>query len=194
MNKETKELFMEMIGTVSLYDTEKAQRLADKFNNLDKPEGEAPQAVPLIWYDAKSVIDTGLLYGTTRALTIMGSSEKFGDYTTQLFPAVQHADSGAQAALREIETALLHARNPMGDRLTHINAALNATQAALAAQSQGAQGSTSTEVAQQWKPLTDVQWMNIVNHDRAYESYSKDDAVHEAVKRTEAKLKEINSK
>jgi hypothetical protein len=44
-----------------------------------------------------------------------------------------------------------------------------------------------------WKPLTDVQWMNIVNHDRAWESYSKDEAVHEAVKMTEAKLKEINT-
>lgn len=41
---------------------------------------------------------------------------------------------GAQAVLKEIEAALLRARNPMGDRLTHIDAALNATYAALAAQ------------------------------------------------------------
>jgi hypothetical protein len=44
-----------------------------------------------------------------------------------------------------------------------------------------------------WKSLNDVQWMNIVNHDRAYENYSKEDAVHEAVKRTEAKLRELNA-
>ena len=43
-----------------------------------------------------------------------------------------------------------------------------------------------------WIPLSDVQWMNIVNHDHSYWNYDKDDAVHEAVKRTEAKLKEIN--
>ncbi len=38
--------------------------------------------------------------------------------------------------------------------------------------------------------LTDVQWMNIVNHDHAYAGYSKDDAVHLAVKMTVAKLEE----
>lgn len=43
-----------------------------------------------------------------------------------------------------------------------------------------------------WRPLNDVQWMNIVNHDHVYESFSKEDAVHEAVKRTEAKLRENN--
>lgn len=43
-----------------------------------------------------------------------------------------------------------------------------------------------------WKALSDVQWMNIVNHDRAYESFSKEEAVHEAVKRTEAKCREVN--
>ncbi|MES2346286.1 MAG: hypothetical protein V4641_01825 [Pseudomonadota bacterium] len=43
-----------------------------------------------------------------------------------------------------------------------------------------------------WVSLSDVQWMNIVNHDHAYESMSKDDAVHAAVKATEAKLREIN--
>jgi hypothetical protein len=44
-----------------------------------------------------------------------------------------------------------------------------------------------------WKSLNDVQWMNIVNHDHAYERFSKEDAVHEAVKRTEAKLRELNA-
>lgn len=51
----------------------------------------------------------------------------------------------------------------------------------------------SSPVAQQWRGLSDVQWMNIVNHDHAYENFSKDDAVHEAVKRTEAKLRELNA-
>lgn len=41
-----------------------------------------------------------------------------------------------------------------------------------------------------WKPLTDVQWMNIVNHEQAYWNYTKEDAVNLAVKLTEAKLKE----
>lgn len=43
-----------------------------------------------------------------------------------------------------------------------------------------------------WKPLNDVQWMNIVNHEHAFESYDKEDAVHEAVKMVELKLKENN--
>lgn len=41
--------------------------------------------------------------------------------------------------------------------------------------------------------LTDVEWMNIVNFDRAYSSYDKEEAVNEAVKRTDAKLKELNA-
>lgn len=44
-----------------------------------------------------------------------------------------------------------------------------------------------------WKPLTDVQWMNIVNHERAWAQYDKESAVHEAVKMVEAKLREINA-
>lgn len=36
--------------------------------------------------------------------------------------------------------------------------------------------------------LADSQWMNIVNHDRAYENYDKEDAVHMAVKLTEARM------
>lgn len=43
-----------------------------------------------------------------------------------------------------------------------------------------------------WKPLTDVQWMSIVNHDHAFDSYDKEDAVHEAVKMVEAILEENN--
>lgn len=43
-----------------------------------------------------------------------------------------------------------------------------------------------------WVSLCDTQWMNIVNHDHAYESMSKDDAVNHAVRMTEAKLREIN--
>lgn len=43
-----------------------------------------------------------------------------------------------------------------------------------------------------WRGLWDTQWMNIVNHDHAYQDYSKDDAVHLAVKMTENKLKENN--
>jgi hypothetical protein len=45
----------------------------------------------------------------------------------------------------------------------------------------------------QWKPLNDVQWMNIVNHDHAYDSWGKEEAVHHAVKMTEAKCKEVNA-
>jgi len=44
-----------------------------------------------------------------------------------------------------------------------------------------------------WKPLTDVQWMNIVNHDNAYYGYTKDEAVHHAVNLTEARLKVNNA-
>ncbi|WP_229520066.1 hypothetical protein [Massilia oculi] len=51
-----------------------------------------------------------------------------------VLPALAAQSQGAQAVLKEIEAALLRARNPMGDRLTHIDAALNATYAALAAQ------------------------------------------------------------
>lgn len=44
----------------------------------------------------------------------------------------------------------------------------------------------------EWHGLRDTEWMNIVNHDHAFENYSKDDAVHLAVKMTETKLKELN--
>ena len=44
-----------------------------------------------------------------------------------------------------------------------------------------------------WRGLTDVEWMNIVNFDSAYSSYDKEGAVNDAVKRTEAKLKELNA-
>lgn len=45
----------------------------------------------------------------------------------------------------------------------------------------------------QWVPLSDVQWMNIVNYDHAWYTYSKEGAVHEAVKMTEAKCRENNA-
>lgn len=46
--------------------------------------------------------------------------------------------------------------------------------------------------ARQWVAMRDSEWMNIVNHDTAYHLWSKDDAVHHAVKLTEAKCKELN--
>ena len=46
--------------------------------------------------------------------------------------------------------------------------------------------------AKAWLKLSDVQWMNIVNHEHAYESYDKEDAVHMAVKMAEKKLEENN--
>lgn len=55
------------------------------------------------------------------------------------------------------------------------------------------QPAQQVEAVGQWKALTDVQWMNIVNHEHAYDLYSKDDAVHLAVKMTEAKCKELNT-
>lgn len=46
--------------------------------------------------------------------------------------------------------------------------------------------------AEGWVAMTDAQWMNIVNHDHAYHSMTKDEAVHLAVKMTEAKARELN--
>lgn len=43
-----------------------------------------------------------------------------------------------------------------------------------------------------WVQLSDSQWMNIVNHNRGYEDHSKEDAVEEAVRLTEARLKMNN--
>lgn len=43
-----------------------------------------------------------------------------------------------------------------------------------------------------FKKLSDVEWMNIVNHDRAYYGWRVEDAVHHAVSMTERKLAEIN--
>lgn len=43
-----------------------------------------------------------------------------------------------------------------------------------------------------WNGLTDVQWMNIVNKNSAWLGYSVEDAVHEAVRLTEARLKANN--
>lgn len=44
-----------------------------------------------------------------------------------------------------------------------------------------------------WKGLTDVQWMNIVNLNRAWFGVNVEDAVHEVVKLTEARLKANNA-
>lgn len=44
-----------------------------------------------------------------------------------------------------------------------------------------------------FKKLNDVQWMNIVNFSHAYEGFSKEEAVHAAVRLTEQKLLEINT-
>ena len=43
------------------------------------------------------------------------------------------------------------------------------------------------------KRLNDVQWMNIVNHEHAWNFYSKDDAINGVFKMVEDKLMEINS-
>jgi hypothetical protein len=44
-----------------------------------------------------------------------------------------------------------------------------------------------------WNGLTDVQWMNIVNLNGAWYGFSVEDAVHEVVKLTEARLKANNT-
>ena len=43
-----------------------------------------------------------------------------------------------------------------------------------------------------WKPLTDVQWMNIVNLNHAWRNVDKEDAINEVVKLVEAKCKANN--
>ena len=44
-----------------------------------------------------------------------------------------------------------------------------------------------------WRPINDAQWVNLVNHAHAWEGFSKDEAVHEVVKMTEAKCRENNT-
>lgn len=44
-----------------------------------------------------------------------------------------------------------------------------------------------------WRALSEVQWLNIVNHDYWWNNYSKEDAVHKAVKMTEAICKKNNT-
>lgn len=44
-----------------------------------------------------------------------------------------------------------------------------------------------------WKGLTDVQWMNIVNLNHAWRGFTAEEAVHEVVKLTEARLKATNT-
>ena len=43
-----------------------------------------------------------------------------------------------------------------------------------------------------WEALSDVQWMNIVNHEFAFANRNKEEAVHMAVEMTEEKLRELN--
>ena len=43
-----------------------------------------------------------------------------------------------------------------------------------------------------WKPLTDVQWMNIVNLNHAWENVDKEDAINEVFKLVEAECKANN--
>ena len=43
-----------------------------------------------------------------------------------------------------------------------------------------------------WKSLTDVQWMNIVNLNHAWRNVDKEDAINEVVKLVEAKCKANN--
>ena len=47
-------------------------------------------------------------------------------------------------------------------------------------------------VPEGWKPLTDVQWMNIVNLNHAWRNVDKEDAINEVVKLVEAKCKANN--
>jgi len=44
----------------------------------------------------------------------------------------------------------------------------------------------------EWRGLTDVEWMNIVNKNHAYFGMRPDEVAHEVCKLTEAKLKELN--
>lgn len=44
-----------------------------------------------------------------------------------------------------------------------------------------------------WKPLTDAQWMNIVNHDHSWSTWDKEDAVHAAVRMVEVRLRANNA-
>jgi hypothetical protein len=44
-----------------------------------------------------------------------------------------------------------------------------------------------------WRSISDAQWVNLVNHAHAWEGFSKDEAVHEVVKMTEAKCRENNT-
>jgi hypothetical protein len=45
----------------------------------------------------------------------------------------------------------------------------------------------------EWRGLTDVEWMNIVNKNHAWFGMRPDEVAHEVCKLTEAKLKELNT-
>ena len=48
------------------------------------------------------------------------------------------------------------------------------------------------EAPRQWVAVKDSAWVNIVNHDRAYDGWDKDDIINHVFKLTEAKCKELN--
>jgi len=48
------------------------------------------------------------------------------------------------------------------------------------------------EAPRQWVAIKDSAWVNIVNHDHAYDGWDKDDIINHVFKLTEAKCKELN--
>lgn len=50
----------------------------------------------------------------------------------------------------------------------------------------------AAEALQPWRRLTDSEWVNVVNNPKVLGASSKDDAVAEAFKLIEAKLRELN--
>lgn len=48
------------------------------------------------------------------------------------------------------------------------------------------------EAPRQWVAIKDSEWVNIVNHDHAYEGWDKDYIINHVFKLTEAKCKELN--
>jgi hypothetical protein len=74
--------------------------------------GQALKAKPAIWVDINSIEDTGLLFGTTRHLTVTGSSEKFGDYTTPLYAAPSPAKESLEP--NQVQTIAERLKNTAG--------------------------------------------------------------------------------
>ena len=92
--------------------------------------------------------------------------------------------SNIRKAAEQALNALVDAVPCTAEQVIEQNKAIDALRAALAEPEQ-------EPVA--WRGLSDVQWMNIVNLNRAWYGFSVEDAVHEVVKLTEAKLKENNA-